>query len=465
MKRKQFFLSIFAIFITNIAIAQLVKPVAMVRAEGVWHVFDSEGREMWEAHGATFQAPRGYLDGYFCAMQLSGVKNIENVELIYATVLMNHKGEVVFEPKFDFRTNILTPPDVFGLMLMENYETGERFISDMKSTRRSPMCELIVYLGNGLVAYVPKKEGQTEEEAAAENMRTFVIEDLQQNRKLGSFEATTVAEMSEGMIRFFNAENLCGFVNTGGKVIIPPLYSEQNFDNAEQIPKFLNGICYLSNADSVFCYQNKGALLWSLPKEMVASMGENHVRILPEEGGTMVMDKTGNIIKPEIAFDEVTDVNNEGLFGYRKDMETGIMNVNGTVLFRSNDYAAIAVSETHVLLTDTSGNIDFFDKNGFKNRTLKARNVTQKGYGKIEMEDENGKLGIFHADGRPILPFGLEGELVLADGYILHVVSADGKSKHIFYNDNGRMILDDPMTKLNGDWIITIEKRPVFFPY
>ncbi len=465
MKRKQFFLSIFAIFIANTGIAQTVKPVAMVRADGVWHVLDSEGREMWEPHGATFQAPRGYLDGYFCAMQLSGVKNIENVELIYATVLMNHKGEVVFEPEFDFRTNILTPPDVFGLMLMENYDTGERFVADMKSTIRSPMSEDVVYLGNGLVAYVPKKEGQTEEEVVGGTVSTFIIEDLQQNRKLGSFEATSVAEMSEGMIRFFNAENLCGFVNTSGKVIIPPLYSENNFDNVEQIPKFLNGICYLSNSDSIFCYQNKGTLLWSLPKGMVEPMGINRVRILPEDGGTMVMNDVGSIIKPEIAFDEVTDVNNEGMFAYRKNEEIGIMNVNGSLLLRSNNYAAIAISETHVLLTDTSGNIDFFDKNGFKNQTLKARNVSQKGYGKIEMEDENGKRGIFHADGRPILPFGVEGELMLADGYILQVISVDDKSKYVFYNDNGRMILDDPMTKLNGDWIITIEKRPVFFPY
>jgi hypothetical protein len=427
--------------------------MVLIRATKEWHAFDTEGRKMWQLPENQFTAPRGYIDGYFCGFK------INNQAQTHQGILIDQSGSPIFDPQFGFRVNIRTPPDEFGLMLLENMETGEQFVGDRQSNIRSKLSDNhLNYLGNHWVAY-------SELVSNTDKVHTVVV-DLFNNQIICVIENAIAADQyADGLLRVLDENGKIGFANLDGQFIIPPQYEPEFLTDARDTDpnfnQFVNGIAFLLQPDTVHCVDRWGNLIWKNSRSNVVFMGKHNVKIFdPESQKYWVTNQNGQIMNPQNPFDEVSMVNEKGFFLYEISEEQGAFHVSGRQVFKTSGYELGRISQTHFLLKRMGGGFEVFDEYGNLVNVMEVSEIIESKFGKITAETHDGKYAVYASDGKPIVPL-LNGTITLQNGYFIEKL---GESQ-IFFNDFGKKVLENPLKTLNGDFEIQIEKLTAFFPY
>ncbi len=450
MKKYTILFSLFCL--TKFVLAQTAQPMVLVRENQIWHAFDTEGKKMWQLSQNQFTAPRGYMDGYFCGFK------INDKSQTHQGILIDLAGNPIFEPQFGFRVNILTPPDEFGLMLLENMDTGERFIGDRQSNIRSKLSDNLNYLGNHWAAYSEMNPNE-------DKVQTFVIDVLNNHVICVVNNAIAVDQYADERLRVTAENGKIGFASLDGHFVIPPQYEPEFLsdprDTDPDYNQFVNGIAFLLQPDSVDCVDIWGNLIWRHSRGNVVFLGKHSVKILDSElQKYWVTNQNGEIMNPQNPFDNVSNVNEKGCFLYEIGEEQGALHLNGRQIFKTSGYELGRISRTHFLLKRMSGGFEVLDEYGNQINVIEANEIIESKFGKITVETNDGKYAVYASDGTPIVPL-LNGTITLQNGYFTEQL---GESQ-IFYNDSGKKVLENPLKTLNGDFLIQIEKLTTFVPY
>lgn len=168
------------------------------RIEGLWHFYDTNGKEMFEANTARATLPQGWVNGCVSVLQVTNatLDSNQNIVPIFRRVLLDAKGKAVFEPKIADAYRILTPIDGAGYALLTNQETGEFMLCDKTGEKVAfpSNATKVGYKGEGLIEFIAKEDSVNEE------VNPFkTLYDMKQKKVLfrgnGSFWAIFMTEL------------------------------------------------------------------------------------------------------------------------------------------------------------------------------------------------------------------------------------------------------------------------------
>ena len=176
----------------SVSAQKTAKPMVMLRTEGSFYVYNTDGKLCWEDAPLLFHNPRGYVNGLLCGSELLAITDLKPV---YHQCLYDAKGAIVWSPNLDMLPyNIITPPDSQGFALLENWETTERFVCDKSGKIVSPVAINLQYLGEGIVVTALPPDPERFDN------QFFTFYDLTARKVLFETFAYSVYNMNEGII-------------------------------------------------------------------------------------------------------------------------------------------------------------------------------------------------------------------------------------------------------------------------
>ena len=456
-----FYLLISIIFPLSVFAQKAIKPMVLLRVEGAWLAYNTEGKLCWEDEPLLFHNPRGYVNGLLCGSELQGITDLT---AIYHQCLYDVKGAIAWSPNLDtLRYNIITPPDDLGFALLENTNTNERFICNKSGKIVSSADPTLQYLGNGIIitALPPDPERF--------DNQFFTFYDLITKKVLFETFAYSVHHLKEGIVcteikeSQFDDLRVTTYLNLKGETIIPPQFFERIGDG--ETPFFKDGLIFLKdkNGTSVFDKMGKNILEKFVFK--VERMSNSLIKVQENENNYVQIFKTDGSNFSEESYDEISDVNENGIFYVKKEGKFHLMNTEGKIIKTSLDYKQAFTSKTHVFMRKTASNYDIFDKKGLKTGNFKADTLINMPYGLTVFILSNQK-GIINSEGKIVLKPANIDEITVQEDYILTTVKKENDSVNFsFYSKAGKLLLDDIMTKLKSDWIIPIEPREFYISF
>ena len=436
--------------------------MVMLQVEGSWQVYDTDGKLCWKTASETLKNPRGYANGLFCASLYKA--NAPTSSPNYRQFLWNDKGEIAWSPKFaDMDYNIITPPDALGFLLLENRETGARFIGDRNGKIVFSEKEGLKYLGNGIIATALPPDPERFDN------QYFTFYNLTTKKVLFETFAYFVHDLKEGIIcvETKQAENdpfmVKTYLNLKGETLIPPQYFEAI--NEDEAPFFKDGLIFLKNRTGIFVFNKLGKKLFDKPVFDAKMMGKTLIKVQEIENNYFQIFKTDGSSLNEESYDEVSDVNENGIFYVKKEGRFHLMNTEGKTIKADLDYAQAFASKTHIFLTKMPSNYDVLDKNGVKAGNFKADTLTNAPFG-LTIFDLNKQKGVLNSEGKLVLkPANLD-EIDVQQDYILtRVKKTNDDMNFSFYSKEGKLLLEDIMTKLKSPWIVPIEPKAFYISY
>ncbi|MFM2269151.1 MAG: hypothetical protein RL757_2592 [Bacteroidota bacterium] len=444
---KKHLILFFALLQTTVIFAQ--RPMAVIWENSTtWRFIDTEGRDLFKtAADWGIESPTMcYANGFFCVSK-------PNLEGQQSDILLNEKGEIAWNPNFDFNVKIMTPPDELGYLLVENRKNHKCFITNFDHKILSPMEAGLEYLGKGVVVY-PDWQAKTE---------VNLLFNIISQRIIRRLSGITVLQASEDRIAVMEEDEdgeKVGFIDFEGNYIIPIKY-ESLGDILEL--KYENKRVYLTKKETVYGFNTVGKATFSMRGDNdVLMAGHGFAKVGLESGGMLMYDLNGSPLHA-MPFDDIGDVNAAGCFYFKRGKNMGIMNIRGDILLESDKYVSGENSEMHIFLKNSSGIFDVFDKNGAKVNQIEAEWIGKPEFGKVIFANKTQQKGVLKDDGTPILPAILGGELILGENYFVNVIAVNSRTKkYVFYNDNGQKVLDDAEKRFNTQLIVPILNQEQF---
>lgn len=451
---------------------KLPKPMAMLRVAGVWQVFDTEGKWMWEPNGLRFQSPNGFSKGLFCVRQPKEIRNTEkdNIEVTWAQVLVDVRGDWVWQPNADFPYRIIKPLDADSCTVVENLETGERSVFDGKGNQATRAFADVEYLGKNCIIYADTNTLQ-------EEIKTYIIENFAKKTILAKLKAKDIGTITEGMLPFTlpkNGKDGAGYFSLAdAKVVIEPQYDLTNSeDNTPTPPQYQGNFIVLSKENQTFIFNKKGKAIFEKPMAEIHWLGKSFfkVRTLESEAAFLYQMTENSAKKIEIkgyaeGVDDLGNMTNSGVTYFIIKEKCGILNGEGKILMPLKNYKSVLINESYVFLQLENEQFSVINAQGKVMRQLRANSLSPFIFGK-SIIDLGGKKSVIRADGSFIIK-EIEAETIeLQDGYF-EVISKEktGNSIFNFYNDNGKLVLANPMQRLKGDWIIIVNDIGFYILY
>ena len=457
-----FYLLISVLYPLSIFAQKTAKPMVMLQVEGSWQVYDTDGKLCWKDASETLKNPRGYANGLFCASLYKA--NSPTSSPKYRQFLLNDKGDIAWSPKLgDVDYSISTPPDALGFALLTNRENGAGFICDKSGKMVSPEKEGLKYLGNGIIATALPPDPEKFDN------QFFTFYDLTTKKVLFETFAYFVHDLKEGIIcvETKEAENdnlmVKTFLNLKGEVIIPPQYFAAI--EGDEAPFFKDGLIFLKNKTGISVFNKLGKKLFDKPVFDAKMMGKTLIKVQEIENNYFQIFKTDGSNLNEESYDEVGDVNENGIFYVKKAGKFHLMNTEGKTIKADLDYEQAFTSKTHIFLSKTASNYDVLDKNGLKTGNFKSDTLTNAPFG-LTIFALNKQKGVINSEGKVVLkPANLD-EIDVQEDYILtRVRTADDGMNFSFYSKEGKLLLDDIMTKLKSNWIMPIAPKEFYISY
>lgn len=451
---------------------KLPKPMAMLRVEGVWQVFDTDGKLMWEPSGLRFQSPNGFSKGLFCVRQPKDIRNTEkdNIEITWGQVLVDVRGNWVWQPNADFPYRIIKPLDADSCTVVENLETGERSVFDGKGNQVTKAFADVTYLGKNCIIYADTNTLQ-------EEIKTYIIENFAKKIILAKLKAKDIGDITEDMLPFTlpkNGKDGAGYFSLAdAKVVIEPQYDlNKSEDNTPTPPQYQGNFIVLSKENQTFIFNKKGKSIFEKPMAEIQWLGKSFfkVRNLESEAAFLYQITENSAKKIDIkgyteGVDDLGNMTNSGITYFIVKEKCGILNSEGKILKPLSNYKSALINKSYIILQTENEQFSVINAQGKTIRQFNANSLSPFVFGKSVIEWNN-KKSVIRTDGSLIIK-EIEAETIdLQDGFLETISKGKtGNSIFNFYNDNGKLVLANPMERLKGDWIMVIHDIGFYVPY
>lgn len=439
------------------------KPMTMLRIEGVWHVFDTDGKLMWEPNGLRFQSPNGFSKGLFCVRQPKEFRNIEkdNIEITWGQSLVDVYGNWVWQPNATYPYRIVAPLDADSCALVENLDSGERSVFDSKGNQASQAFSDLKYLGKNCVIYADTNTLQAE-------IKNYIIENFIKKAIVARLKAKDIGDISEGMLAFTlpkNGKEQAGYFSLKeAKIVIAPQYDlQENEDGILTPPQYQANLVILRQDNQYFIFNRKGKSMLEKPMSAIEPLGKSFFKVKTLENDAVFLYQITENSAKKITIkgftegvDDLGNMTNDATTYFIVKEKCGILNSEGKILRPLSDYKSTFISESHIFLQLENELFSVVNAQGKTIRQVKASSLSPFKFGK-SIINFNNKKSVIRADGSFIIKDIAVEEISLYDGYFeTRLKDKAGKAVFNFYNDNGKLVLENPMERLKGDWIIPI---------
>ncbi len=447
-------------------------PMVMLRVEHVWHVFDTEGKLLWEPSGLRFQSPSGFGNGLFCARQPKNLVQTENdnIEIAWGQVLIDVWGNWAWQPNATFPYRIVAPLDSDSCAVVENLETGERCVFDRNGKQATSFFEDLKYLGKNCIIYADTNTLHSEN-------KIYVIENFIKKTIIAKLKAKDIGDIADGILPFTQdkaGKEKAGYFNiSDAKIIIEPIYDLVTVgDNLPFPQSYKNNLVVLKKENQCFIFDRNGKSLFQTPMFEIEALGnsffkgrlqendplflyqvsEKGVKKVPISGFTEGVDDIGNMTNTNIAY-------------FISKEKCGILNGQGKIIMPLRDYKSALMSETHIFLQLENQQFSVINAQGKTVQQFKANSLAPFVFGKSELEWE-GKKSIIKADGTFIAKNIAADEITMFDKFFqTSAKDAQGNFVFNFYNEKGKLVLENAMQRLKADWIIPITNNDFYISY
>lgn len=444
----------------------------MLRTQGIWNVFDTDGKLMWKPDGLRFQSPKGFIKGFFCALQPKGIRgSLDSLELEWGESLIDVQGKGIWQPQANFPYRILTAIDVDSCALVENLETGERGVFGRGEKMLSNFFPDLAYLGKGLVIYADTNTLQNVN-------KTYIIENFYQKKIFCRLNATEIGETHNEMLHFIVSENgkkYMGFLNLNdGKIAIPPKYEVKNeYDESNPPPQYSDNLIVLHKENEAFIFNKNGKSLINKSFAEIESLGKSFFKMREKEDSPAFLYKIteNNVQKIEIkgfseGFDDIGKFTAQGTTWFIKTEKVGILNNLGKIILPLQKYQSVFINENYIFLNIDNHLFKVINAKGKTIREVKAESLTPFKFG-LSIAEFGTQKSVIREDGSILLKdVATKCEIEIYDEFIETKCKMEGdKIQFNFYNSEGRLVLENPMERLNGDWIIPIAPLEFYILY
>ena len=329
------YLFLFFFLLSQLAFSQ--KPMLCARIEGVWHFYDTNGKEMFEAHTAHATHPQGWVNGMLSVLQVvdAELDSNESIMPIFRRVLLDVKGNVVLEPKIKDSYRIATPVDAEGYALIANQETGDFMICDKKGEVVALPANVtsLSYKGEGMIEFVAREDSTDD---YTNSLKTLY--DLKQKKAVYKGKWYDMGTFQQGIVIFSLVNGNSGVLNKKGEILIPCIY-KLPLENDDDAYALLNEtkfefIILKDSTDNYLIFNKMGKQIGKKSYAEKPVENNGYISVWDEEKAWSILDAKGNVVAPTVwgSNQEREGFNAAKIAAITKDEIFGIINTKGELI-------------------------------------------------------------------------------------------------------------------------------------
>lgn len=215
---------------------------------------------------------------------------------------------------------------------------------------------------------------------------------------------------AHGLARVRAANDSIGFINTQGKMAIPPTYS----DAGDFAP---NGLAWVRRGDQYGLIDRAGKITLPLAYEKLTHAGGDHY-IFRQSGKEGLLDKSGTVlIQPN--YKKLKPFAENGLAAAKEKSFYGYLNQAGEWRLLPSYFQASDFNENRAVVTTRSEQLEFIDTTG--NNYLREA-YTQVWYAKEGrwIVEKDGKYGAIDSSGSIIIPLVFQELQTASEGFMVY---------------------------------------------
>lgn len=460
---------LFFVFLSLSQLAFSQKPMLCARIEGLWHFYDTNGKEMFEAHTAHATHPQGWVNDMVSVLQVVDAQLDSNQSImpIFRRVLLDVKGNVVLEPKLKDSYRIAMPVDAEGYALIANQETGNFMLCDKKGeiVPLPTNVTSLSYKGEGMIEFVAREDSL---EDYSNSLKTLY--DLKQKKAVYKGKWYDMGMFQQGISIFSLVNENVGVINKKGEIIVPSIY-KLPVENDDEAYALLNEtkfefIILKDSTDNYLIFNKIGKQIGE--KSYAEKPVENNgfISVWDEEKAWSIIDAKGNTVAPTVwgSNQEREGFNSAKIAAITKEEVFGIINTKGELIVGfEKEYRYETASPTCIFLSKDGNKWDIFNAKGKIIRTLEADSIQPFGKFHYASFSLAGKNGLISDEGKVIIPLGNYSFSTICDDFFETKEEEGDEIKYQFWNTSGKMVLKNPIQDMGADWIIPVTPNQKYY--
>jgi hypothetical protein len=427
------------------------------RIDATWHFYDTNGKEMFEAHTARATMPQGWVAGQVSVLQITDAALDEklNIEPIFKRVLLDAKGNLVLEPKCKESYRIIHPVDNSGFALLANNETGE----SMLCNRKGEMLALpkdatnVRYKGEGMLVFVTKKDSIEGGETPQETLYDFAEKKVRLQGRwslLGSFH--------QGVALVKDNENKMGMINKKGEWLIPMEYTCPIEDDWTFMEEMEHTVIILKNADDNYVLFNlEGKRITDEGYAEMPVYNYGYISVWDAERGWYIIDIDGNVMAKDVwkGNENSRGFNATGMAAITENGIYRVISHSGAELVGSQKgYKYAQYGRSTLFLSTDEITWDVYNSKGKRLNTLQAESIADFGKFRYSSFTLGDKVGIVSEEGNIIVPPAKHTFPIICDEFFESQTIEGEDIQYQYWNPSGKMVLKNPIGEMGADWII-----------
>lgn len=443
------------------------KPMLCARIEGLWHFYDTNGKEMFEAGYARASMPQGWVNGYLSVLQVTNAQLDSNQAIVpvFNRVLLDTKGKLVLEPKIKDSYRILMPIDDAGYAGLLNNETGEVMLCDKNGERINfpkNASVRVEYKGEGIIEFVSKEDSTNNEENPPK-----ILYDLKQKKTIITAKWEFLGNFHHGVALFHDTLHRLGAMNRKGEIIVSNSYKCPVEDEYTFMTESENDYLIMQDSLEQFLVFNKnGKQMGGKSFAQMPVVSNDFIAVWDEEKEWYIIDNKGNIIAPSLWKNNQKSkgFNAAGIAAITQDDMYAIINTKGEqIVGFSKGYKYAITSPNCVFLSKDEEKWDIFNAKGKMLRSISAVSILPFGkyhYTQFSLEGQN---GLMTDDGKILIPLGNYTFSTICDDFFETKETNGDNILYQYWNPSGKMVLKNPIQDMSADWIIPVQPEQKYY--
>lgn len=430
------------------------------RIEGLWHFYDTNGKEMFEANTARATLPQGWVNGYVSVLQVTNatLDSNQNIMPVFSRVLLDTKGKVIFEPKIKVPYRIITPVDASGYALLMDVEAGVFVLCDKMGEEVAfpNNATNVGYKGEGLIEFIAKEDSVNEQVSPYKTLF-----DLKQKKIVLRGKWEFLGDFHNGIALINDTLHRLGAINRKGESLIPtrykcPVEDEFLFMTETESEYFI----LMDSSDQYVIFNKNGKQLGDKSFAQQPVISNNAISVWDDEKEWYIIDNKGNIIAPNLWKNNqnTEGFNDAGIAAVSQDELYAIINPKGEqIVGFDKGYKYAVTSPSSIFLSKDEEKWDVFNAKGKIIRSISAVSIQpfrSNHYTEFSLQEQNGLMA---DDGKIVIPLGNYEFSTICDDFFETKETVGDNIMYQYWNPLGKMVLKNPIQDLGADWIIPVQ--------
>lgn len=442
------------------------EPMVAYRKEGIWHYFDTNGKQMWEPFMDVASFPSGWCNGLLQAASLEiKTDKTANIDFQRKQVLYDKKGKIVFQPQFESAYRIVTGFDKVGYIQLRDMESDGLVICDKTgNVKYKAFTSNSHYLGDGVVEYIEDSNDMDGDEP-------HILFDIKTMKPLAKVNcAGFLGNFEQGAVFSYTASGHYGIYDRSGKMLQPSIW-DSNLMNDDEETLFATGFVSFQDTMSKkwHIFNKKGEAVLGNIDEVVQMTNAFLLCEMTVNGETQEQQfflNNGKASKVDAKYGKIVGNTEGGILACLKENGDVIL-IDKTLktiatIKNVTDIENIKILKTHIWIgTEKENTYDCYNEKGQKVGTIQAIAIGNAAYNHVPFM-QNDKWGLAHESGKiiinPTFEFDESDIPEVRNGYFEVKERLKERSfRFDFYNFQGKLALSTTAEKDGWDYILPQE--------